>query len=307
MKIKKLNDFIIWTQQYDKISEDSAISYDSYVRNAFLTINKEVSNITSTTKVEKIINYFSQENIAIIHNKSRKTISNYLSGLRLYGEYLYDTSQDLIIEDSFDIKITNTLFFEKLELYKNFTFRLITQDRFYQEIFFPISLVKQILYLTGNKKTFDLLLHKMLDNIIIHTDKEILKLEDIDSLRIQHRSVNIKAKDTVYKVFTPNQSNSKIPFKASDLSNISLDHITSQHSIMHQFANELPTFRSLTNLLKPSVTDRRSLNQFKKNYGLDNIVKSVNTNSLIDELNLIMSQTQLQLMDRSINTSKGKK
>ena len=39
---------------------------------------------------------------------------------------------------------------------------------------------------------------------------------------------------------------------------------------------------------------------------LDSFVKSIDTNELLKELELISSETNLQLMDRSYNTSKGK-
>lgn len=309
MSIKKLYDFIDWMQQYDKVSKDSAESYDSYVRNAFIAIDKEITNVNNTNALEAVISYFSQQNVAVKHNKSPKTISNYVSGLRMYAEYLYQTSTDTDVEELFDIEITDSLCFEKKDLYKVFVFRLITQDRFYQEIFFPISLVKQILYSSNNTTFFDSFITNILDNTIIHTDKEEVKLIDVDFLRVENESVYVGVNKNLLKVLTPTQTAELIPFKAKDLRNVSLDHITSQHSIMHQLKDELTAFKSLTDLLqntKPFVTNRPTLNAFKKSYGLENIVTSIDINALMKELELIGSHIQLQFMDRSMNTSKGK-
>lgn len=98
-------------------------------------------------------------------------------------------------------------------------------------------------------------------------------------------------------------------FNVANLKSVSLDHLYSQYTIMHDLKPSLPMFRELTTVLKKAdrITNRTGLSAYKKLNGLDGLRNAVNLEELKNELLLIAAKTQLQLMDRAMNTSKGKK
>ncbi|MDM1383508.1 MULTISPECIES: hypothetical protein [Myroides] len=317
MKKDKNEAFMSWLVDNNITSSESAISYDSYVRNALFCLNLHTSQIHTINVIEEVIEALSATDIAQKYNKSLKTIQNYLSGLRAYGEFLNDITEINTEEVN---TIENLLGFGTIDeekvysfdtLSKNFVFRLITQDRFYDDIYFPISLIKQFFYKTNNKSTFDTIVKSMIDGIKIHySEKEVILFKDITELRIENNSVLVVSGNKNVVIYTPTNSSKFEPFTSSKLSDISIDHIVSQHSIMQELKHKLPGLIKLTEVLKKApkkVVSRPTLAAYKKKYGLDQLLQSVDLVQLENELRLITSQTELQLMDRKLNTSKGKK
>src|SRR5690606_31728529 len=96
MKEVKLQAFIDWLINNDYVSRDSAISYDSYVRNACRLVNIALEQINTLEEVEDIVNYLSQPNVGLLKNKSQKTLTNYKRGLRMYAEFLNDIDSSIV-------------------------------------------------------------------------------------------------------------------------------------------------------------------------------------------------------------------
>ncbi|AJA69888.1 hypothetical protein MYRA21_2779 [Myroides sp. A21] len=318
MKIDKNEVFMFWLVDNNITSVESAESYDSYVRNAFLCMNVNVSRVKDINIVAEVIDVLSEKGIGQKMNKSPKTIQNYLSGLRAYGEFLNDTNElntdvvNLATEKILE-QITNSpqQVYTTDELHKNFMFRLITQDRFYEDIYFPISLIKQFFDKTNNKSTFDAIIKDMIDGIKIHhSEKEVILFKDISELKIKNDSVSIVSGNKNVVIYTPTNSEEFEPFCSDKLSEISIDHIVSQHTIIQELKHKIPEFIKLTDILKKApkkVVSRPTLAAYKKEFGLEQLLQSVDLVQLEKEFRLIVSKTELQLMDRKLNTSKGKK
>ncbi|OBX22594.1 hypothetical protein [Bizionia sp. APA-3] len=152
-------------------SKASAISYCSYVNsvnnnndlyfnNKLLEIHKNEISQNYSELIEEVLQILTAKDFYKKINKADKTISNWKSGFRAYGEFLVNNFQfedegtiAYEIDDEsllMDYKISYT----KQDLFKNFTLRLITQDRLSGEVYFPISFIKKIFYKTNNKAFF---------------------------------------------------------------------------------------------------------------------------------------------------------
>lgn len=316
MKEMKLQPFIDWLIINDYVSPNSAASYDSYVRNACRLVNIDIEKVNTIDGVEDIINYLSQPNVGLKKDKSPKTLTNYKSGLRMYGEFLNDTDPSVETEkpqekiEAIPILYIGDTLYSKDELYKNFIFRLTTQDRFYDEIYFPISLMKQLFYKNGEQKYYNAVLDKLLDSTILHSSDGLLKLKEVNELAIENGKVSVVINGAKHSLLTPNLKDGFEPFDVASFKSVSLDHVNSQYNILHDLKNSLPMLNHLTKVLKqanPKITNRKSLSAYKKLNGLDLFNDAVDIQELKKEFSLIASKTQLQFMDRSMNTSKGKK
>lgn len=314
MKIEKNDNFINWLIANNITSNESAISYDSYVRNALLCLELNMSQVQDVNAVEEVIDVLSRKDTAQKYEKSIKTIQNYLSGLRAYGEFVNDTStyvEDTAVNLPLIVDTSLDQVYVQEDLFKNFVFRLITQDRFYNDIYFPISLIKQLFYKNDKRKAFDHILEKMINSIKMYDSKqnEIL-FKDILELKISNNKVVVNQTNKEIEIYTPTENGNSKPFTIDKLSDISIDHVISQHGIMLELKDKLPTFSRLTEILKKSSTEvinRPTLALYKKENGLENILLEININDLENELNSIIGKTELRLMDRKLNTSKGKK
>ena len=80
MKIEKNDNFINWLIANNITSNESAISYDSYVRNALLCLELNMSQVQDVNAVEEVIDVLSRKDTAQKYEKSIKTIQNYLGG-----------------------------------------------------------------------------------------------------------------------------------------------------------------------------------------------------------------------------------
>lgn len=317
MKIAKNDHFINWLVDNNITSKESAVSYDSYVRNALLCLELDMSQVQDINTVEDVIDVLSIKNTAQKFDKSPKTIQNYLSALRTYGEFLNNEFDSNLC--TVDTKVTTQLqkatnldqVYLREDLFKNFVFRLITQDRFYQDIYFPISLIKQLFYKNNRKLAFDHILEKMVNSIKLYDSKQnVFLFQDIKQLKICNHKVfiEIKSKGEV-EIYTPTLSINFESFNVISLRDISIDHVVSQHGIMQDLKDKLPIFSRLTEILQKStkpVKDRPTLAAYKKVISLDNILTQINISDLEKELKLIIDKTELRLMDRRLNTSKGK-
>lgn len=80
-------------------------------------------------------------------------------------------------------KITLT----KTEIYKNFAQRLLTQDRFYASICYPISLLKRVFAEHNESDFMAQLIDSQIDRIIAYTGddkKEFVKISQVEGLTI---------------------------------------------------------------------------------------------------------------------------
>lgn len=295
-----------------------------------------------------IINYLSQEGIEHSIGKPLSSISKWKTGLFQYREFLYEYIDTKIIETipvanneeeqlpvypsemfDFDLKKegeadpqTLILFdsaevngarkkwiYKKEELYKIFRFRLMTQDRYYNEIFYPISFIKRLCYKLDERAFFDQWIDGLLDSTIVHFEGGQTTLDKVKSMCIGPLDVIIIAEQKMKFVFTRKADNKTLePMVVSDLREIALDHDKPLLNIMRDNKKMLGTFMTITNELKKHISGQvngKKLKIANNQVLMGNYVDLVNMIELKQEMATIASHTRLQLMDSRQNASKG--
>jgi len=284
-----------------------------------------------------VINQLSAEHIEQELNVPLSSIQKWKSALFQYIEFLsqyIDTeiSVDDQTEDSIELKFTEEspdesevmlsnilkktgtitkvdFIHTKNDLYSNFRFRLITQDRFYDEIFYPISFIKRFLYLKGEKAFLDAWVESLLDNVTIHFEDSSMKLKVVKKIEISEGRIIIHANGSSKIAFTKKSDNlTLIPFSVTGLNKVALDHEKPLLKIMQDNLDNLKTFQEITKELKKNIHRKVNPKRLKKASNLvlmSDFIHLIDIANLKSEMTLLSSLTQLQLMDGSENKRKG--
>lgn len=330
MKINRFfeeSNFHSWLIDNNITSPSSASSYCTYVNSAnnILQFNKELQDIYNyqisksyTEIIEEVLQVLSEKNYDKRINKAKSTIGNWKSGFRAYGEYLisnFEAENEDLTNDEISNKsllINYNTSYTKQDLYKIFTFRLITQDRLSGEIYFPISFIKRIFYKTGNKAYLDKWTKKILDNTVIHLENNELKLKQISNLYFDAEGVKTEVKQKLYHVYTKHSNNvDKSPFETKELRKIALDHDKPMLQIMNNLGSELVELQNMTSIINEKLKNRKlnrpELSKISNSLFSDLYLDTVNIDQLKSDMDLIGEHTKLQLMDANINSKKGSK
>lgn len=334
-------EFTKWLIEEVKIKANAADSYCSYVSsvdNTISLIDKKGEKHSLFEVVEKhikneeyiasIVEYFitelNKEGISETIKHPLSTISNWKTGLSRYREFLIeyitdnvdltDQGDDIVVaeeeQDIVSFSEDANYVYSKEYLYGNFKLRLITQDRYYSDILYPIGLVKRLFYFNGEKVYFDKWIENMLDNVDVLLDSKQIKLKSISDIEIRHRNVYACIDGKKEVVFTESLSHGKAtPFQVINLEQISLDHKTALHRVMNENIDQLPVLQQLTTQIRKQIKGNITYKKMKATYTpimKSDFVKSINIADLKSELEFISSKTDMQLMDRVENTKKGK-
>lgn len=298
--------------------------------------------INMDSVIIEIIDELSTNGIDKILNTPIGYIRNWKSGLFQYREFLYDYislqqnnnkqeiefqqdsetkkitikkdddsgTMSLDLEDSPSPIIDKNYKFSKNDLYKTFRFRIITQDRFYKEIFYPISFIKRVLYTYSENDFMDNWIKNVTDNILVHSQGSTLKLSEITELSISKNTVFAKYEKTTFAIYTKLADNKTLqPFSVDNLRKISLDHVSPLHNIMCENIENLPTFSEITTELKKHIDGTVNPKKLKNAYNIvlkNGFIKTIDIEKLKIELKLLSSISVLQLMDATQNLLKKK-
>jgi hypothetical protein len=343
------DEFKKWLIETEKTSEASAKSYLSYVSGAdkLISISGKGSNEKfnlfailqskfkkqDTKAIEEtiffVIDELSIKNAEDVFGRPKKTLQNYKSGLYSYLEFLLEQSfpvggdeieivqgeiGDLhIFTDAGKSSSENNVVkvHSKHDLIKNFSLRIKTQDRFYEDIFFPIRFITRVFSMNNERNVFKNWLNHLLNSIAIFLEVSNTTFAEITSLTISNNRVYIAYQGIEKTVYTKLSDNKTlVPFEIKTLNKIAIDHDRSLFDVMNANLNHLPTILQITNELKKHIQGKvnyQKLSKASHSDKLDEFIKTINTQNLLKELELIASETNLQLMDSSQNTSKGKK
>jgi len=290
-----------------------------------------------------LINELSKDNIEEQLKTPLSSIQKWRSGLFQYREFLYyhietnigfketDEEKNQVINPSEDFNLdeieevgsitlqdfddeiildeNSSYTYSKNDLYKIFSFRIITQDRFYDAIFYPINFIKRFLYLKGEKQYLDNWVERLLDSVNINLENKMIQLNTISELEINNRKIYIKSKGISEMAFTKLSDNKTlVPFDIQQLREVALDHEKPLLHIMSENMETLLTFQAITKELKKHL--RGTINRKKLMKASNKVLKSdfvdeLNLKHLKNEMELIASKTSLQLMDSGHNSSKG--
>jgi hypothetical protein len=208
-------------------------------------------------------------------------------------------------------RAANVYHYELAELKKNFYFRLITQDRFYEFLYFPISVLKKLFYNYGRKSFFDNWVDQQIENITVYTgNSDKILLKDVKTLDIKEDgSVIINGELKLYT--TVMGANTKEEINTNTLQNIVIDHVVPFSNVLYELKDELPALRSIHTILENINAGRISNKEDLGNAG-NYLVSNVEFNTkeldaLEADLNKVLNKIQLQLMERGENSRKSNK
>ncbi|MFZ4523117.1 MAG: hypothetical protein ACOYNC_15510 [Bacteroidales bacterium] len=288
--------------------------------------------------IRNLLDHMSSDKIEVQLNKPKSSIQKWKSALNQYQEFLYDyiqtnieneTNDDIeTSKDAWDVNdqaeveqhiltfvknvsedSTVKFVHERGDIYANFRFRLFTQDRFYDPIFYPIGFIKRLFYLKGEKEFMDSWLNAMLDSVTIHTEDGMVKLKVVHKLEITNGAVRIHTGGASKIAYTKKSDNENLaPFSIFGLNNVALDHEKPLVKIMQENSDNLPTFREITIQLKKYAGRKITGKKVKKAANIvlkSEYVELINLDNLKMEMALISSLTSLQLMDGGENRKKG--
>ncbi len=282
-----------------------------------------------------------REDICETTGRPQNTINNWRSALLQYTEFFFYFTVDAeavnwelkpveeVIEISMNVIPENPLpnldskkksrtrkyKYPSKDLMKNFKFRIITQDRFYGDIFFPISYIKRLMFEKNEGKYFNHWLENQLNDITIFCLNENHKFKDISELTIhvskESKEVYVTVNNEQKLIYTPSSNDNKlIPFESKNLKNIAIDHVVSMKSILTDNLNFLPQLKLITFHLKAIAGDKASAKDYKAAGSIffNSLAnKDIDVELLKIELDLIKSHTKFQLMDKIENIKKGAK
>ncbi|NDW08657.1 hypothetical protein [Dysgonomonas sp. 520] len=323
------------------ISPASAVSYCSYTSSACKDLkvkyNGQIMYVFDAIQMfinqkdidtfqdfmDKIIHLYYSEDFLKIVDRPKSTISNWRTGLNRYLEFVYQyldpETEDLNIhKNSISIENEgpeNIIKITKDELYSKFHFRLITQDRYYENILYPIGLIKRLFYKTGRKEIFNKYIKAMIDKTLVYSEDGILSIADINSFLIDPNNEEVHVltnENKKLQVFTPTHEKENVLFKVKSFLQISLDHIVPMHDIMVQNQDKLSEICKLTNEIKKRMKGKISNKIMRATYSpiieeASDLEQLVNFSTMEKELVFLCEKTKLQLMDSRENSRKGKR
>ena len=207
-----LGDFSEWLGNKSDVNGESVGSYISYIRGAFGILKEKFGeNFISIEK--KKLSKDKKNDLMLVEGimtkvseseKNKKTLQNYLSGYRMFEEFLLDESKSkkYRIHICYDKVKTLGLAYEKSALSKEFFRRLTTQDRKIgnkkidkNTLMYPVRLIDQIF---NNNKAFKADYKSFLFNEIFNIDFII----DEDDNRKKFKDISY-----LYFTYIPNGEN----------------------------------------------------------------------------------------------------
>lgn len=270
-----------------------------------------------------------------VTDSAKHSLQNYRTGLKRYMDFVCSlldeeaqpasaeaeeetpTATDCLSETIRAIRPDNASktsadWYDLEALKKNFTLRLITQDRCYGDVYFPIRLLKTLFgQQRADKAFFQQWINQTLEQIQLHTDKGSFRLKEVKELSIQtDGQVQVVLKSGItYTLYTAQADGQGFhPIRTTLLRHIVIDHITPMQVLLARLADQLPALRAVTRMMQQVYGGK--VNPLDiiavKNAVLKR--KQTELTSLIpalkDELRLIQPHTELQLMDRKENSQK---
>ncbi len=324
----------------------SANSYASYVSSAQKIVLKKHQDIDFFKTIETLnksnfineLEDFLDNTINIVHKFTDAVNKNkYCVGLTKYKYFLIEILSSDEIEQHIPTKNTEgeiierirevikkdseiTFEIDKNSLILNFKLRMITQDRLYGDVYFPIRLLKKIFYRDkANKLFFDEFILNQIENIKIFSSNNKVThtlLKNIDSLSID---TNNQVQTTICSdgiclqgmVYTElGKEDTYGLFISSNLREIAIDHIVPMKNLLNEYKNQLPGLLNLTNILKKRGLIKSGKDSIKHlavigNQILDEELLADNDIKLLEkDLKFLKSKIQLQLMSSKENLIK---
>lgn len=267
---------------------------------------------TIIEKIESVLYPIKNKEFEEFNQKQSNGIPRAILGKKNYLKFLaewqdFEDFSDTEMEEEMPTSSTIYEVFTQEELRKNFRFRLMTQDRFYDDFVFPISLLAQIFTKNNRRNQFLKLLDKQIDAIILHIGQNAsIQFKDLRFLAFDaDHKIIVNGTDFLYSE-TINADNSVEMQQtiAPRLRNIAIDHIVPFKELYLELAPKLPKLQELHKKLTNKYSTKLDKNTLK---GDNNFIESFTKEDVVafeEELNLLFDKIKLQLMTQTENLKK---
>ncbi|MBC5833505.1 hypothetical protein G6N05_01265 [Flavobacterium sp. F372] len=205
---------------------------------------------------------------------------------------------------------------DKVSLISNFKMRMITQDRLYGDVYFPIRFLKKIFYQKNeNKVFFDKFILNQIEEIKIFTSNsgEFILLKNIEGISIKKDKVYVETLENKHRlVYTELAIENQYDIlSVPTLRKIAIDHVVPMKSLLLDFKDKLNGLYNLTELLKSKGITKSGKESIKQLAKIGNEI--IDSDLLLDdEINLIKEdftflkdKLELQLMCAKSNLEKN--
>lgn len=186
--------------------------------------------------------------------------------------------------------------YEFKEVRRTFLNRLKTQSRPYKTLnfyFLPKVYISLCKIEKQNQIKLQILFENLFNKIQIPINEStLINILELEYLKAIKNSVFIKIKGKKEEILLQN-----FVTKNSNLKEISIDHHISFHKIITENIHKLPELLKISNLCQNHSSNEIVSNQNKFNINID---------TLMLEINFLFEITELRLLPKHINISKGK-
>ncbi len=304
------------------INNGSPSSYLSYVRNAFKKFSGESENIFAFiqeyTKDSQVL--YCDYLISLINSdirnpdslNNKKTLKNYKSALAMLANF-FDSGIYLSQGTKTFVK---DITYVGEDIFKNFQFRLETQDRYYKDCCFPCRLFAKIFKKgTPYHARYSSAIKNMINNTKFYIDKKgsYITFKQLGLLVITPNDVEVwyenpNAIGNVYtEVFKNGKSQGFEKSAAGALRQLSLDHDRPLIDIVTHKIASLKELKKVSDalLVHKSTTGldgSKLITDFHNNVYLS---LGVDEKQLLNDIVAIYDDVQLIIMDKKYNSSKN--
>lgn len=190
------------------------------------------------------------------------------------------------------------------ELIELFTKKLATADGIYGNIYFPISVIKRLLYCDyANKRFFDNMMGNMVNNIALNTSKGSIALKDVKALQICTQGfVSIAYSDNTTRELYTNSKNGKTPTKlrVNRIENLEIRFVKPMREILkttNGLADMLTVITSeILQYKNGAVTSKAELVQIAHELVNNGILNQSHNHQLRSALWLFADAAELEIM-----------
>jgi hypothetical protein len=339
-------DFILWLNEEEGYSIGSSRDYASYVSSANKKILKDhlkgqdlfarIVICLETNNRNSLEDLLDLASSLVLKHSDDKSKSKFKNGLIQYKNFLLESMDskdgDDVVNESFEEEsvistsnnsdlsndILEELIFDKETLIQNFKFRMLTQDRIYGNVYFPVSFLKKLFYQEKESKAyFDSWILNQIEGIKLHvSENESVFFRDIESIKINSEAkVFVKFSSKEVRLYTEDGYGEKMkPIISKTLRNIAIDHIIPMKIILSSNIGNLKALKNITDcfvatkILKGSGKELLKSAKTAGNFILEEgIISKSDIENIKVDLEFVDKQIDLQLMDSRENLKKNKK
>ena len=290
--------FLWWLMEEEDFTIDSARTYDSRLDNIAKNLFEKEGFHNIIKEVQAIAVNNADDALTIADNLVSHVEEEKENGCPITGWTENVAGSSDMLERMREETGRNLHIFDKEALYRRFSLRLFTQDRYTDNgrLIFPIRSIKKALTHCWQPEILETYPRrwgkKSLDKMKVWTNKGVRVMAEVEELRIKDDGTVFVtlANGEKEQLFTHNKAQELVPLEAKnkDLRDISIEHLTPITSYLKDNLDKLPALKT--------VVEKGEVNAHDEELLID----------LIFDLDFLARTLELELMQSDYNVNPGK-